>query len=134
MSEVLEDDPAVDDQRVALRKPETPVTLSELASLKGEALEIVEARVQILATLRKAALRTTSPEDWVLYKAPDDAGGQIVGYLQDAGCERVRDLFGINVFGVGSPEKVAGTEAGVFHYIISGSGRCTLTRQVIENV
>jgi hypothetical protein len=105
--EVVADDreaPAAD--RLALRRPDTPVTLSELAALKGEALEVIEARVQIIATLRRASIRATSPEDWVLFKAPDDQGGQIVGYLQDAGCDRIRDLWGVEIFNVSQPEKI----------------------------
>jgi len=119
---------------LALRRPDTPVTLSELAARKGEAIEIIEARVQILETLRKAALRATSPEDWLLFKAPEEAGGQIVGYLQDSGCERVRDLSGIEIFNVGTMEKVATNDPKVFHYLISGDGRRKLTGQTIEAV
>jgi len=119
---------------LALRRPDTPVTLSELAARKGEAIEIIEARVQILETLRKAALRATSPEDWLLFKAPEEAGGQIVGYLQDSGCERVRDLSGIEIFNVGAMEKVATNDPKIFHYLISGDGRRKLTGQVIEQV
>jgi hypothetical protein len=116
------------------RGPTTPTTLAELAALKGEALEIVEARVQVLQTLRKAAIRATSPEDWLLFKAPDHSGGQVVGYLQDSGADRVRDLYGIEIFNVSMPEKVAGGNPGEFHYIISAAGRCKLTGQVVENM
>src|SRR5438128_1958278 len=117
-----------------MRRPDVPVTLSELAALKREAREIIEARVEILATVRKAALRSTSPPDWILFKSPDEEGGQIVGYLQDAGADRVRDLFGINVFDVSAPEKIATNDPRVFHYLIRGSGRCTLTRQIVEQI
>lgn len=117
-----------------MRHPGTPVTLEQLAALKGEAVEIVEARVQVLQTLRRAAIRATSPEDWLLFKAPDDQGGQIVGYLQDCGCDRVRDLYGIEIADVTMPIKVPGNDAGEFHYLISGSGRCRLTRQVVESI
>jgi hypothetical protein len=134
-------DPDVIDDRddtlpsaVALRSPTIPVTLSELAALKGEALEVIEARVQVLETLRRAAIRATSPEDWVLFKSPDEQGGQIVGYLQDAGADRVRDLYGIEIFDVSKPEKIVGNDPAVFTYIISGSGRCKLTRQILEQV
>jgi hypothetical protein len=119
---------------IALRRPEIPTTLSELAALKGEALEVIEARVQVIATLRLASIRATHPEDWVLFRAKEEHGGQVVGYLQDAGCDRVRDLWGIEIFDVGKPEKVTGAEPGVFHYLIEGSGRCKLTRQVLEAI
>ncbi len=130
----IPDDQPRDRSALALRRPDLPVTLTELAALKGEALEIIDARVQVLATLRKAALRATNPEDWVLFKARDDQGGQVVGYLQDAGCERVRDLYGIEIFNVSDPEKVPGSQPGEFYYLIRGDGRCKFTRQTIESL
>jgi hypothetical protein len=129
----VDPDPAVTD-RLALRRPDSPATLSELAALKGEALEIIEAREKIIQTLRLASIRATHPEDWVLFKAPAEHGGQVVGYLQDAGCDRVRDLWGIEIFDVATPERIAGGEPGVFHVLISGSGRCKLTRQTVEAI
>jgi hypothetical protein len=117
-----------------IRSPQTPTTINDLAALKGEALEVIEARVQVIETLRRASIRATSPADWLLFKAPEEQGGQIVGYLQDAGADRVRDLWGIEIFGVSAPEKITGNDPAVFHYIIRGSGRCKLTRQVLEEV
>lgn len=117
-----------------LRRTDIPVTLSELAAMKGEAMEVIAARVEILATLRKASLRATQPEDWILFKSPDEQGGQIVGYLQDAGAERTRDLWGIEIFGITPPEKITTNDPKVFTYVISGSGRCKLTRQTLESV
>lgn len=117
-----------------IRSPQTPTTINDLAALKGEALEVIEARVQVIETLRRASIRATSPADWLLFKSPEEQGGQIVGYLQDAGADRVRDLWGIEIFGISAPEKVTGNDPAVFHYIIRGSGRCKLTRQVLEEV
>jgi hypothetical protein len=128
------DEREVSARAIAVRSPQIPVTLSELAALKGEATAIIEARVQVIETLRRASIRATSPPDWVLHKAPDEAGGQIVGYLQDAGADRVRDLWGIEVYDVSTPEKVAGVNPEEYHYIVTGSGRCKLTRQTIEQM
>lgn len=114
---------------VAVRSPAVPVTLTELAALKGEAIDVVQARVQVLITLRKASLRLTNPEDWLLFKAP---AGQITGYLQDAGCERIRSLWGIEIYNVSKPERVAGADAGDFYYSITGDGRCGITRERVE--
>lgn len=119
---------------LALRNPGVPATLNELAALKGEAIEIIEARAQVLSTLRTAAIRATSPEDWLLFKAPEEQGGQIVGYLQDSGCDRIRDLYGIEVFNVSQPQKATGVDPGVFHYLVSADGRCKLSRQVVEAI
>lgn len=134
-------DPAIDldpdhdaPTALALRKPSVPITLSELAVLKGEAAEILEARIRVLETARKAGIRATHPTDWVLFKAADDQGGQIVGYLQDSGCERVRDIFGISISNVSAPEKIAGADPGQFHYVVRGDGHCTLTAQMTEGI
>jgi len=127
------DDP-ITPNKLALRSPQVPVTLTDLAALKDEGVSIIETRARIVAAARLHAIRATSPEDWVLNKAPDDLGGQIVGYLQDAGADRVRDIFGIEIRNVSNPEKIVGTDPNTFHFIVRGSGICKLTRQVVENM
>lgn len=117
-----------------IRHPGAPTNLNELAARKGEAVQIIEARVQVVETLRRASIRLTSPADWLLFKAPDDQGGQIVGYCQDSGAERFRDLWGIDVFDVSEPEKITGNDANVFTYIVRGSGRCRITNQTLEQI
>jgi len=128
---VVDLEPEEERTALALRTPETPTTINELAALKGEALEVIDARVQVIATLRKASIRATHPEDWLLFKAPEEQGGQVVGYLQDAGADRVRDLWGIEVRNVSKPEKITGNDPAVFHYLITGDGYCKLTRQEV---
>lgn len=54
-----------------LRRPSTPATLSEIAALGGEGVKIVQARVQILQTLKAASIAMTHPEDWLLFKDKD---------------------------------------------------------------
>lgn len=129
----IDNEPA-DERALALRSPSVPTTLSELAALKGEAIEVIEARAQVLHTLRVAAIRESQPTDWVLFKSPAEHGGQTVGYLADCGCDRIRDLFGIEVFGLSVPLKIAGAGPGEFLYVITGSGRSRFTRQVVENI
>lgn len=130
--EVL-DPPRHDPAALALRHPGVPITLEELAALKGGAAEIIDARIQSLKTARLGAIRATYPEDWLLFKAPEEQGGQIVGYLQDSGCQRVRDVFGISIYDVSDPpEKVVGVDPGVFFYITKGDGTCSMTGQTIE--
>jgi hypothetical protein len=133
-ADVLDPEESLSDATIALRRPDTPVTLSQLAALKGGAIDVINARVQILETLHRASIRATSPEDWLLFKSPEEQGGQVTGYLQDCGGDRVRDLWGIEIFDVSDPEKVESNDPGVFHYLIRGSGTCKLTGQTIENV
>lgn len=114
-----------------MEHPGREVGLAELAARKGEGLAIIEARAKILETLRKAAIRATSPEDWLLFK---DRVGAVIGYLQDCGCDRVRDLYGIEIRDVGRPEKVSGEDGESFTYLIQGGGYCGITHQTVESI
>jgi hypothetical protein len=133
----LDDDPptvTAPIDKLAIRRPDIPVTLGELAALKGEALEIVDARVQILETLRKASIRATSPEDWVLFKAREEDGGQVVGYLEDSGCERVRALWGVRIYNISPSEKIVGNDPADFMILITGDGECAITHEIVEQM
>ena len=57
-----------------LRHPGVPATLNDLAALRHEAIEVVQARITVLSTLRREAIRLTHPEDWLLFKSPDQIG------------------------------------------------------------
>src|SRR5262245_24520021 len=82
VDEPLESEPVSDDRALALRSPSVPVTLNELAALRTEgALAVLEARTNVLEAARRKSIRLTHPEDWVLFKSPDD---RITAYLQDA--------------------------------------------------
>jgi hypothetical protein len=117
-----------------LRRPDVPADLNELAAQKDQALDIIDARAKVLATLRKAAIGATSPEDWLLFRSPVEQGGQVTAYLQDCGADRVRDLYGIEIFNVSRPERLATNDPNVFHYLIRGDGRCKLTRQTVVDI
>src|SRR5262245_36954160 len=119
---------------LALRRPDVPTNLEALAALKGEAIAVIEAKITVLTTLRRAAIRSTSPEDWTKFKTKEEHGGQEVAYLQDAGCDRVADFFGIVKYNISKPEKVVGADPTQFHYLIQGNGRCKLTGQIVESV
>lgn len=131
---IVDATPELDDEpkdTTALRSPQVPVTITDLAALKGDADAVVEARGRVMATLRRTGISLTSPEDWVAYR---DAVGAIVCYLQDCGAERVRDLWGIEIFDVSKPEKIVGEQPDEYHYILTGSGHCKLTRQTVETM
>lgn len=123
-----------DSVALAMRSPKVAITIAELAALRGESDDVVAARVRVIQTLRAASIRATGPPDWVLFKSPDEHGGQIVGYLQDCGADRVRDLWGIEIFNVSKPEKIVGDTPGAFYYLISGDGHCRLTGQRVESM
>lgn len=129
-AEILEPD---DNQALVrqIRNPGVPVTLDELAAQREQAMQILDARIEILETARLRAIRMSHPEDWVLFRSPD---GRVTGFLQDSGCERVRDILGISIFDVGQPEKVAASDGQSFAIIITGRGRSALTRQRIDAV
>ncbi len=128
----IETVPEVQERRqLPMEHPGREVGLAELAARKGEGLAIIEARAKILETLRKAAIRATSPEDWLLFK---DRVGAVIGYLQDCGCDRVRDLYGIEIRDVGKPEKVFGQDGESFTYLIQGGGYCGITHQTVESI
>jgi hypothetical protein len=109
-----------------------PRDMDDLAALhETGALENIQARETVLSTVRLAILRMASPEHLVLFRAPE---GQVTAYLSDHACEGAANMLGIDIFNVSRPEKVLGDEAGVFHYIVTGDGRCKLTGQTVERV
>jgi hypothetical protein len=121
----------------ALEVRGTPETLEQIAALGDGGNEIVRARIQVLTTLRKASIQATNPEDWLLFRAEDkrDMSERIVGYLQDAGCDRVASLWGIEIFGIDKPERIMANDGTAnFMYLIRGSGRCSITRQTVEQI
>jgi hypothetical protein len=129
-------DAATDDEpepttALARRTDLVPVTLNDLAALRDTALENITTRGDIMVMLRKVALRMTSPEDHLLFRAPS---GQITSYLGDAGAGRVRDVFGVEIYNVSRAEKILGSEPGSFMYLVTGDARCKLTGQTIESI
>lgn len=65
------------------------------------ALEVFQLRAQLLESCRKAAIRATSPEDWVLMK---DRRGVTTAMLCGAGADKVAMYYGIRI-GNFRPEK-----------------------------
>lgn len=107
-----------------------PQTVEELAALEGNrGVELIKRRLDILAAARLGSIARTFPRDWVLFKA--ESG--IYGYLQDSGCERVKDIWGINIFNV-SDFIHEDQEDGSRLYIITGDGTSNLTRSTVERV
>lgn len=113
-----------------LRHPGVPATVDQIAALGADGIKIVKARHQVLDSLRAASILMTYPEDWLLFRGRD---GEIKCYLQDAGCDRIAPLWGIEVFDIQPPERLPGP-GDQFCWIQIGSGRCAMTNQVVERM
>lgn len=128
-AELVADDPPAD-LALALRDPREAATLDQLSAYRDVAKDIIDARITILETARKRAIRITYPSDWNLYK---DREGTVIGYLCDAGCERVRDILGIEIEDVVAPERLAVPD-GSFMYVQRANGRSKFTGQKVEGM
>jgi hypothetical protein len=114
--QVLEAVPVETNQEIAVR---IPASFNELAAMPaGQGMKIIEARIEILRQIRRASILMTNPEDWLTFKRDD---GREIAYLQDCGCERIRDLWGIEITPTSEPTR-HGLEDGHFMYIIRGNG------------
>jgi hypothetical protein len=117
-------------QALAVRAPAGPATVIDLAAQRHY-VERATAIGVVVATMRAQSLLQTHPEDWVMFKAPEEHGGQIVCYLQDNGCDRVRPIWGIEIHHVSEPKKIEAAD-GSFMYIITGDGRCSTSGTSVE--
>jgi hypothetical protein len=108
-----------------------PSDLVQLSAHKGEAEEFIKARVLILQTLRRASIRATNPENWLLFRTRE---GLEYAYLQDAGADIVRPLWGIRIYNLSPMQKVVGEDPRDFMYLITGDGECTLTHEIVEQM
>lgn len=114
--------------RMELQLP-APTSLEQVAAMHETAAKVIDARIDIVKRLRVASLKLTNPEDWVLNQNRD---GRVTGYLQDAGCERIQPLWGIDVFNVGEPQRMASTDDDSFCYWMTGDGRSRFTGGSVE--
>lgn len=105
--------------------------IMDLIANEERAVELVKARAATVSHARRAAISVTTPEDWVFFR---DYDGRETGYLQDAGADRVRDIMGIEVFNIRTPQRIPEkpVEGEAFTYIVIGDGRCKLTGQIVE--
>jgi hypothetical protein len=135
VDDVIDDGEPRPVQSLELRRPDVPVTLDGLAALKDEAKLILTTRNELWDTAWLAALRRTTPSDWVLFKRGEEDGGQITGYLQDGGGDRVRPVMGIGIVNVSAPIKIInGNDPTDFHYVQSADGFCRLTGERVYQI
>ncbi len=104
-------------------------TVDQLAQSE-EGVDIVERGITIMKMLRAASIALTFPQDWVLFKAED----RITGYCQDAGCQRFSDLWGIEIFNLGSWERAEDPDTKDFSYSITADGLAKRTGQTVTGI
>lgn len=117
------------DQETGLAQRSIPVTIDQLANAE-DGLVVLERGIQIIKTLRAASIALTMPQDWVLFKADD----RITGFLQDAGCERIFDLWGIEQYDLSDPYRTDDKETGHFSISIDGAAFSKRTGNHVEKV
>lgn len=102
-------------------------------TLSGLTLRNTEEAIEAINALQIASIRLTYPEDWVLFRAKD---GAEICYLQDAGCERVRPLWGIDFDRVSLKEDVDDRMLEDGNYVAEAiiRCRCALTGETIEEM
>jgi hypothetical protein len=131
-TETVEPDLVEEAREIALRRPSIPASINELAALeqnRGKA--IIEQRTEILEALRSASIKLTVPRDWTLYKTLD---GVVTGFLDDAGCDRIKKLWAIQISNLGPMERIPGDGVaadGAYAYQITADGHSNMTGESV---
>ena len=113
-------------EETSISRPLTPIAASELAG-REDGLVIVERKAQILTSLRRASIASTTPHDGTLYKAE----ARITGYLESLACWNLRPLWGVDTVNPGEPYKIE-HEDGTFAWAIEAEGYCNVTNTAIS--
>ncbi len=102
-----------------------PRTISVLA-----ASDVKQAEAAARA-LQEAAIRLTFASDWIIFEAKD---GARLGYLQDAGCQRVRALWGIDFSRCSPRDDLEESTTPDGHFCVEAyvEGHCKLTGETIQ--
>lgn len=124
-SEVIDPEVMPPETHLELSKPSVPVTIEELSGLPDErGVEIVESRKKILDSLRKASILMTSPSDWLLFRTRE---GAVTAFLQDSGCKRIWQIWGISITPTGEFQKLVDDNTKDFAYRCTADGDCKVT-------
>lgn len=104
-----------------------PRTISVLA-----ASDVAKAE-QAARALQEASIRLTYPSDWVIFQAKD---GARLGYLQDAGCQRVRSLWGIDFSKFDPRTCLESSETQDGHFVVEAyvEGHCAITGETLQEL
>ncbi len=109
-----------------------PATIDDLATRTEDFKQLIQARYDTVDQLRRLSIALTYPGDWLQFGNNEEA----FGYLQGGkGCERVMQLWGVNVVNLGPMERVDISEPEgkkEWYYIIRGDGECNITKSKSE--
>lgn len=129
-SEEIHEPEVVIEKELDLRRPDVPMTLEEIAALGEEgAAKIIKSRVQIIKTLRAASIQQCHASDWVLNK---DRNGRVRAYLEDGGCQRLMDLWGISLDNVTCGPRENSEDGKSYAYTFIGDAYCNVTHRSIK--
>lgn len=129
----------------------SPIALSDLAIVTPEGEDLTPHRARVWGSARLEAIKATSPEDWVLFRAVDQQSGveRRTAYLQDSGCSRIRPILGIDIIPPDGKEfrytrdedTVEETDKDgnvqkrlVYAYSVTGNGYCRYTGRSVIGV
>jgi hypothetical protein len=125
-------EPEVIHEETALTRPSMPVTIDELAVIPDDkGIQVIQARYKMIDTLRRASISLTSPQDWLLFKSPE---GAVTAYLQDSGCKRIWQIWGIEISPREGWDKITDDETGDFACKCYGTGVSKVTGLFVENI
>jgi hypothetical protein len=125
-------EPELIHEETALTRPSMPVTIDELAVIPDDkGIQVIQARYKMIDTLRRASISLTSPQDWLLFKTPE---GAVTAYLQDSGCKRIWQIWGIEISPKEGWEKITDDETGDYACKCYGTGVSKVTGLFVENI
>lgn len=129
------EDPSAKPVNGEIIPPDTTIVRSQASTVEElsqtpEGMVVLERGIEIMKVLRAASIAMTYPHDWVLFKAED----RITGYCQDAGCQRFSDIWGIEIYNLGTWDRTEDPDSKEFSWTITGDGLCKRTGQVVVGI
>lgn len=123
-----------------------PVTLDSLTVIdSSRVIALVESRAKALESMRRAGIKLTHPQDWVLFKGRD---GRVTASLKRSGAQKVAKLWGIS-FHPRSAVEVSTSKQKVMKWVngektsvvddvttaeIYGDAVCSVTGETVEGL
>lgn len=106
----------------------------QIETFKGLTLQDVEGAINVIEKLQDASLRLTHPQDWVFFGRAEDPIK--VYFLQDVGCQRIKDLWGITFDALNLRRDTDAQELPDKSYVVEVAVRATsaLTGGTVEEI